>query len=423
MRQRRWLELLADYDCEIRYYPRKENVVADALSWKERIKPLRIGSVAYKLELPEKLSNIHSTFHVSNLKKYLSDESLVIPMKELRLDNKLNFVAELVEIMDREVKQLKQSRIPIVKVRWNSKRGLEFTWEREDQIRAKFSNPVDKLGARALKKPVGDTSGFGNASIDMNDPLYLHLNDTNGTPLINIKLTETENYRVWVVALKHLFSDNAKKMWDELAETYDKVDGSREYDAMVALPVCICDGASSYKDHAQLLKLMQFVMGLDDVYTPIRSTILTTEPLHTIKEAFSLLSMDESYRTMHSRGSEVKGSTSAFSSRPNDNKGNTSFVPRSGNNRNRFNNSNARNPGLVCKNCNMTGHTIERCFKLIGYPLNFKKKGVTSQNLVSSGSVNNSDASTSTSVSHTFTSEQYQRLMSLLSDPGSSSGA
>ncbi|GJY34019.1 reverse transcriptase domain-containing protein [Tanacetum coccineum] len=81
--------------------------------------------------------NVYNTFQVSNLKKCLSDESLVIPMKELRLDDKLNFVEEPVEIMDREVKQLKQSRIPIVKVRWNSKRGPEFTWEREDQIRAK----------------------------------------------------------------------------------------------------------------------------------------------------------------------------------------------------------------------------------------------------------------------------------------------
>ncbi|GJU85953.1 reverse transcriptase domain-containing protein [Tanacetum coccineum] len=94
--------------------------------------------VACKLELPEELSNVYSTFHISNLKKCLSDESLVIPMKELRLDDKLNFVEEPVEIMDREVKQLKQSRIPIVKVRWNSKRGPEFTWEREDQIRAKY---------------------------------------------------------------------------------------------------------------------------------------------------------------------------------------------------------------------------------------------------------------------------------------------
>ncbi|GKB45433.1 putative reverse transcriptase domain-containing protein, partial [Tanacetum coccineum] len=97
-----------------------------------------VGLVVYKLELPEELSNVHSTFHVSNLKKCLYDESLVILMKELRLDDKLNFVEEPVEIMDREFKQLKQSRIPIVKVRWNSKRGPEFTWEREEQIRAKY---------------------------------------------------------------------------------------------------------------------------------------------------------------------------------------------------------------------------------------------------------------------------------------------
>ncbi|GJV61254.1 reverse transcriptase domain-containing protein [Tanacetum coccineum] len=94
--------------------------------------------VAYRLELPEKLSSIHNTFHVSNLKKCLSDESLVIPMKELQLDDKLNFVEEPVEVMDREIKQLKRSRIPIIKVRWNSKRGPEFTWEREDEIRAKY---------------------------------------------------------------------------------------------------------------------------------------------------------------------------------------------------------------------------------------------------------------------------------------------
>ncbi|GJU71088.1 putative reverse transcriptase domain-containing protein [Tanacetum coccineum] len=75
----------------------------------------QIGPVTYKLELPEELSNVHNTFHISNLKKCLSDESLVILMKELRLDDKLNFVEEPVEIMDREVKQLIQSRIPIVK--------------------------------------------------------------------------------------------------------------------------------------------------------------------------------------------------------------------------------------------------------------------------------------------------------------------
>ncbi|GJY58440.1 hypothetical protein Tco_0458332, partial [Tanacetum coccineum] len=67
----------------------------------------RVGPVAYTLELPEELSNVHSTFYISNLKKCLSDESLVIPMKELWLDDKLNFLEEPIEIMDREVKQLR----------------------------------------------------------------------------------------------------------------------------------------------------------------------------------------------------------------------------------------------------------------------------------------------------------------------------
>ncbi|GJS21324.1 integrase, catalytic region, zinc finger, CCHC-type containing protein [Tanacetum coccineum] len=86
------------------------------------------------------------TFHVSNLKKCLSDESLIIPMKELRPDDKLNFMEELIEIMDREVKQLRQSRIPIVKVRWNSKRGPEFTWEREGQMCQVIEQPMARSG-------------------------------------------------------------------------------------------------------------------------------------------------------------------------------------------------------------------------------------------------------------------------------------
>ncbi|GJV21171.1 putative reverse transcriptase domain-containing protein [Tanacetum coccineum] len=98
----------------------------------------KVGTVAYRLKLPEQLSRVHSTFHVSNLKKCLSDETFVIPLDEIQINDKLHFVEEPVEIMDREVKRLKQSRIPIVKVRWNSKRGPEFTWEREDQFRKKY---------------------------------------------------------------------------------------------------------------------------------------------------------------------------------------------------------------------------------------------------------------------------------------------
>ncbi|GJY11306.1 hypothetical protein Tco_0379491 [Tanacetum coccineum] len=106
----------------------------------------KIGTVAYKLELPQELSRVHNTFHVSNLKKCYFDEPLAVPLERLHVDDKFRFVEEPVEIMDREVKRLKQSRIPIVKVRWNSRRGPEFTWEREDQFQKKylhlFTKPV-----------------------------------------------------------------------------------------------------------------------------------------------------------------------------------------------------------------------------------------------------------------------------------------
>ncbi|GKD80999.1 putative reverse transcriptase domain-containing protein [Tanacetum coccineum] len=243
MRQRRWIELLSDYDCVIRYHPGKANAVADASSQKEWIEPLRvralvmtigldllsqiieaqkevvktenieaediggmlkklearadgtlcldnrksigypavglengwdrnlplvefsynnnyhtsikvapfealygrkcrspvwIGPVAYRLELPQELNMVYNVFHICNLKKCLSDEALIIPLEEIQLNDKLNFVEELIEIMDHEVKKLKQSRIPIVKVGWNARRGPEFTWEREDQFKNKY---------------------------------------------------------------------------------------------------------------------------------------------------------------------------------------------------------------------------------------------------------------------------------------------
>nr|GEY45549.1 putative reverse transcriptase domain-containing protein [Tanacetum cinerariifolium] len=107
--------------------------VMEMIRLSERIRP-----VAYKLELPDKLRGIHNTFHVSNLKRCFVNDDVVIPLDEVQLDDKLHFVEEPVEIMDREVKRLKQSRIPIVKVRWNSRRGPEFTWEPEDFFRSKY---------------------------------------------------------------------------------------------------------------------------------------------------------------------------------------------------------------------------------------------------------------------------------------------
>ncbi|GKC82144.1 putative reverse transcriptase domain-containing protein [Tanacetum coccineum] len=100
----------------------------------------KVCHVAYRLDLLEELNGVHDTFHVSNLKKCLVDPTLQVPLDEIRVDAKLNFMEEPVEILEREFKKLKRSRIAIIKVRWNLKRSPEFTWERKDQMKLKYSH-------------------------------------------------------------------------------------------------------------------------------------------------------------------------------------------------------------------------------------------------------------------------------------------
>ncbi|GJZ30524.1 hypothetical protein Tco_0575571 [Tanacetum coccineum] len=110
----------------------------------------RIGPVAYRLRLPQKLSCIHDTIQVLNLKKCLVETDLQVPLEEIKIDDKLYFVEEPVKIVDREVKKLKRMWIPIVKVRWNSQRGVEFTWEREDQFKAKYPHLFTTTSSAAV---------------------------------------------------------------------------------------------------------------------------------------------------------------------------------------------------------------------------------------------------------------------------------
>ncbi|GKD46750.1 putative reverse transcriptase domain-containing protein, partial [Tanacetum coccineum] len=123
---------------DVVHFGKKEKLAPRDVGHLEIIK--RIGPVAYRLRLPQELSNIHNTFQVSNLKKCLADANLQVLLEEIRVDKTLHFIEEPEEIMDREVKKFKRSRIPIVKVRWNSKCIPEFTWEREDFMKAKYPN-------------------------------------------------------------------------------------------------------------------------------------------------------------------------------------------------------------------------------------------------------------------------------------------
>ncbi|GJZ21391.1 ribonuclease H-like domain-containing protein [Tanacetum coccineum] len=184
--------------------------------------------------------------------------------------------------------------------------------------------------------------------------------------------------------LVHVFSDNAASVWNKLKE-YDRIDGSiifnllqkinsfkqgglyvseyyyklnslwREFAILTKLPDCTCAAKAELNDHGKLLKLMKFLMGLDDVYQPIRSSLLTRQILPEVKDAFVIISREESYRGIPSSSVKIeKPQVSAFVSRPNDNKEEETLI------------------GTIC-------------FKIIGYPPGFKRK----PNLKPFGNFNN----------------------------------
>ncbi|GJZ14241.1 ribonuclease H-like domain-containing protein [Tanacetum coccineum] len=148
----------------------------------------------------------------------------------------------------------------------------------------------------------------------------------------------------------------------------------RQFDSLVDLPLCSCDSATKLKDHKDLMRLMQFLMGLDDAYSVVRSQILTTEPLRDVKSAFTTLSRVKSYKNSLVHTSSASPSSFAFVSH---NRSNTWS-----NNRNSQGRGTSGNNNLVCKHCHMTRHTIDRCFELNGYPPGFKKRNYGGTNVI-----------------------------------------
>ncbi|GKB17147.1 ribonuclease H-like domain-containing protein, partial [Tanacetum coccineum] len=210
-------------------------------------------------------------------------------------------------------------------------------------------------------KDKGISSGYGENSINQYDPLFLHSNDTNGVPIIGFKLEGTENYKVWKAAITIAIHTKNKLGF---------INGK--------IPRPVAEGFMQEQwDRCNSV----FLMGLDEIYAPIRSIILTTDPIPDVKEAFATLSRDESHRGSLSH-STLKTGNSAFVARPNTRNNN-------------WNNNNNNNQSKR-------------------YPPNFKNnnsgfnKGASSSNSVS--------GSKDQSTSNSFTDDQFKKLMALISD-------
>ncbi|GJS68898.1 ribonuclease H-like domain-containing protein [Tanacetum coccineum] len=322
--------------------------------------------------------------------------------------------------------------------------------------------------------------GVSSSSSDLNltfgDPLYLHPNDTGGSPIVTIKLIGIENYKAGSIAMTFALRNHNKigfidgscekdntnpALANQLdmcnsVDTYDKGDGSavfklhksinslnqsgasladyynnlnslwKQFDAMVSLHAYTCEAAIHFEKHNQLIKLMQFLMDLDDNYLAIRSNILIREPLPLVKAAFAIVGDEESHRNITSVEA-TKPTTTAFAAKSFDKKRFNSNNYNKGSSSNSNSNNRGPNPNLKCTNCNKIGHTVNRCFELVGYPAGCVKRNFnptsrfvssnnTSANIHSNGVSSNNATTNNSHVS--LSNEQLTRLMNLLNDNG-----
>ncbi|XP_071717863.1 uncharacterized protein [Rutidosis leptorrhynchoides] len=210
------------------------------------------------------------------------------------------------------------------------------------------------------------------SDLDFGNPLYLHSSDTSITALISMKLKGTENYNIWSRAMLLALQTKNKTGFIDGSEIKSTTD-EKQFDALVKLPSCGCAN-TEFKNHNDLIKLMQFLMGLDDCYQAVRSNILTRETLPSVQTAFSIVSREESHINSSS-SITLKPQQSAF------------LVSKTFDNKKKF--GRGPNTNLKCTKCNMIGHTIDRCYEIVGYPLGWVKRNnntnrnVTSNNVVS----------------------------------------
>ncbi|GKA47229.1 hypothetical protein Tco_0740112 [Tanacetum coccineum] len=208
-------------------------------------------------------------------------------------------------------------------------------------------------------------------------------NDYSSLAIVNVKLVGAENYKMWATAMKIALKGKIRWVLLMLKETYDKMDGLslwREFDILTILPACVCEGRTACTcyakfrsvKHTQLIRLMQFLMSLNDIYQLIRSTILAKDPLLNVMDAFYVVSREESHRGLHPGSSGAnKSQPTAFVSKTNNNTNN--FYKRVNTNNNNKNVSRGPNPNLTCTDCGLIGHTVDICYELIGYPAGFKR--------------------------------------------------
>ncbi|XP_071687288.1 uncharacterized protein [Rutidosis leptorrhynchoides] len=312
--------------------------------------------------------------------------------------------------------------------------------------------------------------------LDFGDPLYLHpIGFVDGTCVKNAndEVLSKQWDRCNSVVLSWLlgsiadelyagliFSENASTVWTEQKETYDKIDGSiifnlhfnistlkqgnssmseyyhklnslwKQYDAMANLKQCTCEVADQTVKHNSMLKLMQFLMGLNYCYMHVKSNLLLRDPLPDVKTAYSMLSREESHRGLST--TDNKPQTSVFMSQVESNVSTSNNVVNdnnvqrrsnqnnfsSGNNSNNFTNNRTLNSNYKCTKCNKIGHTIDRCYKIVGYPPGWKEKiyvnKFNSKNAANHSSV--SDSSGSGSGNNNLTNEQMMKLLSLINE-------